>query len=400
MNIHDRPILSIIIPTKNRAQYIGPCVRSLMRITAQDIEVVVQDNSDDDQTAAAIAPLTVDHRLRYNHCTDQLSMSDNFTKGLEAASGEYIAFLGDDDGVNPEIVEAVRWAKSEGLDALVGSSVAYFLWPDVIFTIYGKLLSATLCIRPFSGTVTYPYPETEVLRCTRTAGSNFGQLPKAYHGTVRRECLEKIYQTAGTYFPGPTPDMATAVALASVVERYAHIDYPLFMPGTGQGSGGGAGTEKKHDWSLESVPWFSRRAIDLWSDVVPRYCCGTTLWGEDVIQALQAMGRNEVLQHFNAIFLYARCAVFNRHHNPQTLANFNQFVRDRRLSRLWAVSAFTYYYLLTWSARLSALASNTLMLAGLSRTRRIPNMADIDQAVNTLTQFLRTHGRHFDERLS
>ena len=400
MIMPDRPILSIIIPTKNRAQYVGPNVRSLLKCQAADFEVVVQDNSGNNQTEAAIAQYVGDPRLRYHHCTDQLSMSDNFTKGLEAASGEYIAFLGDDDGVNPELVAAVRWAKAEALEALVGCSAASYLWPDVIFTIYGGLLSSALCIRPFSGAVTYPDPETETHRCARTAGYSFGRLPKAYHGAVRRDCLEKILQKASTYFPGPTPDMASAIALANIVKRYAYIDYPLFIPGTGRGSGGGVGTEKKHDWSLESVPWFSRRAIKLWSDLVPRFCCGTTLWAEDVVQALRAMGRDDVLKHFNAVFLYARCAVFNRHHNPQTLASFRHFVSTRCLSRLWAVTAFTYYYLLTWSARLSAFLSNIMMLAGLSRTRRIPNVADIDQAVDILTQFLRTHGRHFDERLS
>lgn len=400
MNVTDRPILSIIIPTKNRPQYVGPCVQSLMGIAAQDIEVIVQDNSDDDRTAAVIAPFTTDGRLHYNHCTERLSMSDNFTRGLEAATGEFVSFLGDDDGVNPEVVEAVRWAKAEGLDALVGSSAATYLWPDVIFTVYGKRLSASLLVRPFTSKLTYPDPEEELRKCVHMAGYDFCRLPKAYHGAVRRECLEQVLQKAGTYFPGPTPDMATAVALATVLKRYAHIDYPLFIPGTGRGSGGGAGTEKKHDWSIESVPWFSRRAIDSWSDMVPRFCCGTTLWAEDVVQALRAMGRDEVLRDFNAVFLYARCSVFNWHHNPLTFSTFSKFVRDRRINKLLAASAFVYCYTRTWYARLSALIFNVLMLAGISNTRRISDVADIDQAAVALKVYLRNKNRRFNERLA
>lgn len=399
MNIHDHPILSIIIPTKNRSQYTGYCIQSLLKIQATDIEVIVQDNSDNNQTEQALKPFTSDSRLRYNHSYGQLSMSDNFTKGLEAATGEYIAFIGDDDGVNPELIKAIRWAKTEGLDAIVGSSAAFYLWPDVIFTIYGKLLSATLLIKPFSGAITYPDPEMEMRRCVRMAGYKFGYLPKAYHGVVRREYLDLIFQNAGTFFPGPTPDMATSVALACVLKRYAYIDYPLFMSGTGHVSGGGAGIEKKHDWSLESVPWFSRRSIDLWSDVVPRYCSGTTLWGEDVIQALKAMGRHEVLLQFNAVFLYARCTVFNPHYNSITCASFIQFVKKRHLSRLWSLASFYYYYLLTWLARFSSLTSNILMLAGLLRTKRVPNILNIEQAVSTLTTFMSANKRHFEEKL-
>lgn len=396
----DQPILSIIIPTKNRAKYVVPCVRSLLRMKAPDIEIVIQDNSDDATTAEAIASFTQDSRLRYYHCTDKLSVTDNFSRGLNFASGEFISFIGDDDGVNHEVVEAVRWAKSEGLDALVGCEAAGYFWPDVIFTIYRKLLSGTLYIRSFSGAVTYPDPEEEIHRCTRSAGCTFGLLPKAYQGVVRREYLERIYQNAGTYFPGPTPDMASAVALATVVKRYAYIDYPLFIAGIGRGSGGGAGTEKQHDWSIESAPWFSRSAIDRWSDFVPRFCCGTTLWAEDVLQALCAMGRDEALQNFNAVSMYARCVVFNGQHNQHTLATFRRFVSTQHLNKLWAVTAFAYYYLQTWSERLTMLGSNAIMLAGLSTTKRIQNVPDINQAADALTQFLRSRDRHFNERLS
>jgi len=398
MNIHDRPILSIIVPTKNRAKYVVPCVRSLMKISAPDIEIVVQDNSDNNQTETEIAPLVADTRLLYNRCTDHLSMSDNFTKGFEASSGEYVAFIGDDDGVNPELVDAVRWAKAEGLDALVGCSATSYEWPDIVSKLYGNRLAGILSLKSFSGAITYPGTEMEIYKCIQSAGLGFGKLPKVYHGIVKREYMESIFQKAGTYFPGPTPDMASAVALACVIKRYAYIDYPLFVSGHGRGSGGGAGTEKKHDWSLEAVPWFSRRAINLWSSFVPRFCCGTTLWAEDVIQALRAMGREDALQHFNAAFMYARCVVFNSHRNRLTFDAFLQFVRDRQLSWLWAVLAFAYYYVLTWSARLSALVSNILALSGLSRKQRIQNLANIDQAVDALTQFLRTHNRHFNER--
>jgi glycosyltransferase involved in cell wall biosynthesis len=393
------PLLSIIVPTKNRAQYAGPCVRSLLRSEASDLEVVLQDNSDGHQTRSAVEALLDDSRLTYRHSSEPMSMHDNFAKGLELASGEYVAFVGDDDGINPELINAVRWAKAEGLDALVGCSAAHYYWPDVTFALYGKRLSSALLLGPFSGRVTYPDAEEELLKCVRSAGAGFGRLPKAYHGVVKQGFLDQISRTAGTHFPGPTPDMATAVALGCLLKRFAHIDYPLFISGTGRGSGGGAGTEKKHDWSLESVPWFSRRALRLWSDVVPRYCCGTTLWSEDVIQATKAMGRGDVLRYFNAERLYARCVVYHRRHNSQTFTTFGNLLRSGRSNTFLPAVSFAYYYASTWMGRLASLVSNVLVILGVSRTRRISSIINIDQASIELQVALQNAGCRFGEQL-
>lgn len=398
MTIKIQPILSIIIPTKNRDQYLMPTLRSLLLWPDADIEIVVQDNSDNEKTSEAIAALPRDPRLFYQRCPGPLSVTDNFSLGLDVSHGKYVAFIGDDDGVNPELAEAVRWAASEELDALVGYPGCTYFWPDVVFNLYGKRLSGALYLKPFSGMVTYPDPEAEMSRCARMAGYSFGRLPKSYHGAVRRKFMEMVRQRTGIYFPGPTPDMASAMALASFIKRYAYIDYPLFIAGSGRGSGGGAGAEKKHNWSLESAPWFSRQAIANWSDVVPRYCSGTTLWAEDVIQAMRAVGRENVLKSFNGVFLYARCIAFNREYKTQIQVAFRRFRETRRIGKPRAAVAFVYYYLWTWEKRLAALVSNATLLAGLSRTKKIPGLADIFQAVDALSRSLRSKGRHFNER--
>ena len=42
-----KPILSIAIPTRNRQLYAVESIRTILSIIDNDIEVVVQDNSDD-----------------------------------------------------------------------------------------------------------------------------------------------------------------------------------------------------------------------------------------------------------------------------------------------------------------------------------------------------------------
>ncbi len=338
-----RPILSIIIPTKNRSIYLLPIVCEILKGEDPDLEVVVQDNSDDDKAETGLKLLASDSRLRYNRSREKLSMSDNFAEGLRLSTGEYIAFLGDDDGINPELMAAVRWAKAKGLDAVVGSPSAKYYWPDVAFTLYGGALSGSLAVKPFTGRVDYPDPGVEILRCVHNAGLGFGKLPKIYHGAVRREFMEKVLDGTGTYFPGPTPDMSGAVAVANYVRRYAYVDYPLFISGTGKRSGGGTGAAKKAEWTIESVPWFSRQHVEAWSDLVPRFCNATTLWSEDVIQALKAVGRGDRLKNYNALYLYARCLVLHPTQKAKTWSSIHHYVRGVRSNR-FKPYFWLYYY--------------------------------------------------------
>ncbi len=38
-------------------------------------------------------------------------MVDNFNSAMEAVAAEYVCFIGDDDGINPELLDAAQWAR-------------------------------------------------------------------------------------------------------------------------------------------------------------------------------------------------------------------------------------------------------------------------------------------------
>lgn len=94
-----QPLLSLCIPTYNRAALLEPMLRSLCRQAAAfgaEVEIVVSDNASDDgtadvvQTASAVAP------IRYFR-NDENVGSRNFLLAVERASGEYAWVIGDDD---------------------------------------------------------------------------------------------------------------------------------------------------------------------------------------------------------------------------------------------------------------------------------------------------------------
>ncbi len=102
------PLLSVVIPTRNRQKYAISSIVSILRIPDPYLEIVVQDNSDSRDLQELLRRNVQDSRLRYNYTPDPLSFIGNFNEAVRLATGDYLCFIGDDDGVNPEIMEPTR----------------------------------------------------------------------------------------------------------------------------------------------------------------------------------------------------------------------------------------------------------------------------------------------------
>ena len=88
------PLLSVIIPTKNRQRYAVSAVRSLMQLDSQHLEVVVQDNSDSDTLRSLLSEYIQDRRLIFRYTKKSISSIDNFNAAVELATGLYVCMIG------------------------------------------------------------------------------------------------------------------------------------------------------------------------------------------------------------------------------------------------------------------------------------------------------------------
>lgn len=399
MNLERRPspppLLSIVVPTRDRDSYAIPAIRSLLANPTPQLEVVVQDNGDGDELERFASEAAGDLRLRYNRAAGRLDVIENFNRGAALARGEYVTFLGDDDGINPELVEATAWAKAQGLDAVVPSRPAQYWWPDHRFRHYGSSSAGSLELRPFSGRVTYPDPEAELRKCARAAGYHFAKLPRSYYGIVRRECLDRVKTTTGTYFPGPSPDLSGAVAVASFVRAMAHVDYPLFVPGSSARSTAGLGSMKKHLGELEAWPHLPHQYVRNWSELVPRFFAGNTIWGEDVVQALKATGRSDVLREFNVPLLHAFCVAFNPRFTRLTMRSFRRALRVTDRSLALGTLKFAAAYVYACCLRARSVAVRCAEKAGWQGKRTISGLATIEEATKALSTALAESRRSF-----
>ena len=300
----DIPLLSVVIPTRNRVDYVKSAIQSVLRISSPQLQLAVEDNGDSNELEVWLRDNISDRRLVYRYSNSPVTMCENYDRATSLASGEYICLIGDDDGVNPEIVEATRWAKEQDFDALVPSSLINYVWPDLQMTSRGTLEAGELSIRPFTGEITFPDPDAEMLKCVRDAGQNFHKLPKAYYGIVKKQCMDLVKERTGSYFPGISPDMSAAISIATVVKRICHVDYPLFVPGSSAKSNAGLSGLNKHIGLLRDQPHLPTNCERDWSEIVPVFYSVQTIWAEANVNALSAMGRLDILNKFNIPLLY------------------------------------------------------------------------------------------------
>lgn len=96
-------LFSVIIPTFNRRPFLEAAVRSVLDQTYRGLELIVVDDGSHDGTREMISSFK-DNRLRYVYQSNR-GVSRARNRGLELASGHFIAFLDSDDRWVPEKLE-------------------------------------------------------------------------------------------------------------------------------------------------------------------------------------------------------------------------------------------------------------------------------------------------------
>jgi glycosyltransferase involved in cell wall biosynthesis len=99
-----KPKVTVVIPTHNRAGFIGRCVRSALAQTLHDIEVIVVDDASTDETPSVVGAFA-DPRVRVIALASRSGPSAARNRGIEAAQGRFVAFLDSDDEWLPSKLE-------------------------------------------------------------------------------------------------------------------------------------------------------------------------------------------------------------------------------------------------------------------------------------------------------
>ncbi len=100
------PLVSIILPTYNRAAYLVESIDTCLAQTLADFEVVVVDDASTDDTPQTLANLAArDPRIRCLRHETNRKLPGALNTGFAAARGEFLTWTSDDDRFHPTFLE-------------------------------------------------------------------------------------------------------------------------------------------------------------------------------------------------------------------------------------------------------------------------------------------------------
>jgi hypothetical protein len=294
-----KPKLAIVIPTRNRQEYCLFAVKQALSVCNSDIIIIVHDNSDNSSLGDSIKELN-DRRTHYHYVSTQLSFVENFSKAVQVSDADYLCVIGDDDGILPTINDAIDVVSKYSIDALVPSINAVYFWPSNNPIVRGAEKGHVNL-----SYINYKYKrfdlEKGLLDLMNGAAQKYQvlQLPRLYHGIVKREIIEKVYSKTGYYFGGLTPDIYMSVALANVCETVIGIGIPITISGISPKSGSAQSATGEHTGPLASAPHFQGHVDYQWSKKVPAFYSVPTIWADTALHALDDFDRGDLIERFN-----------------------------------------------------------------------------------------------------
>ena len=310
MNNYQNLLLSIIIPTKNRQLYCIESIKSIISDIDNRCEIVIQDNSTTETLRTSLEELKIEN-LVYNYNSIPLSFIDNFEDALKNSSGEYFVVLGDDDSITKDLLPIVEWMKKNDVESLSSSFVVDYIWPNQKIT---KYKTGYLTIPSYKGSVMEIDVKSNLDALVENgfiAYQSFN-LPRTYHGIVKRKCMDVIRETTGRYFGGLTPDIYSTIALSCIIKKHLIIDYPFSIAGACPSSATVNATIGGHSGYLKDAPHFNHRGNYQWEKSVPAYYSVETIWAETAIKALRNMSYPNWKVKFNKFKLYSISIYVNR----------------------------------------------------------------------------------------
>ena len=136
------PLISVVIPTYNRAHYLGRAIKSVIDQTYSNWEIIVVDNHSVDNTDTLVDSFR-EPRLKLLKIHNQGVIAASRNKGVNAAKGSYIAFLDSDDWWLPTKVSNSIEALENGADVVYHKMLVNNKNINVNINKYGKKVLKT-----------------------------------------------------------------------------------------------------------------------------------------------------------------------------------------------------------------------------------------------------------------
>jgi glycosyltransferase involved in cell wall biosynthesis len=231
------PLFTVIIPQKDRAEYLIHTLRTCIIQDYPKLEIIVSDDCSEDNSVEVVSELMKkDSRIKLFAHDHHLGMRDNFEFALNQVRPGYVMALGGDDGLVPGCIWRMFEILSSTKRELLTWTPAGFTYPDYeggknIFYVkrkknYGvKFLKSEIFLNKLAQTFLYQIDECPML---------------FMKGVASTTLIDRVKSRTKdhSFYCCPTPDGFSGVVLAGEVEDYAFTYEPLSIGGSSNKSQG------------------------------------------------------------------------------------------------------------------------------------------------------------------
>lgn len=236
------PKYSIIIPTRNGAQYLASCINTIISQNYDNYELVISDDHSEDETKEILSKINRKNVIVLEP-PHNLSMSEHWEWALSHATGEWCMFVGQDDGLQPyffNLADSLVAIADKKKILTIMSKRAYYFWPGCE-SVYGNVM-IDYHAQKYYNVLNWKYMAALAL----TGFVSYFDLPQMYTTSLfKKELIADVKKKQGGVLFTTHPQDANLAAIACSVEsRYLMSYIPLGWVGSSPKSAGMAITEK------------------------------------------------------------------------------------------------------------------------------------------------------------
>lgn len=234
---------TVIIPTKDRAQYLKQTLKTCTNQDYENLEIIVSDDGSLDNSREIVEEIAKkDSRVRFISPGSGVGMLDNFEFALNHVQAGYVIALGGDDGLMPNSIVRMR-------DIILETETELLTWPtSTYFYPKTKMENGQLILHLRKGKLTSGIKIIKSKDFLERQSKNLFYIsdiesPMIYvKSVVSTNLIEKVKKrsTDGRFYSCSTPDGYSGIVLAGEVEEYIYSGEPLSIHGvspTSQGLG-------------------------------------------------------------------------------------------------------------------------------------------------------------------
>lgn len=225
------PFFSIVIPTRNRHETLAYTIKTILKQSFIDYELIICDNNSSQETKEVVQSFK-NTNIKYIRSNTSLAMVKNWELALSHAKGKYVTVLADNDGfIDNSLAFIYKLLKYNYFPNILRWEKNTYQWPDIETQDKNTmLLHAKTSLKELSS--------KKIIKKVIEGDMKFQKLPMIYNSFISMKLIQKLKNINGKVFNSLSPDVYSGFAFAYLNKSYLSLDLAITIGANSSKSNG------------------------------------------------------------------------------------------------------------------------------------------------------------------